>query len=531
MINIRTICLLALLAAGPAAADPVTIAGGTTNDTEGRIIRLSDGRLMAAVGRNPYGRWDTTDVYVSFSADDGASWTGPALAIGAAGDQATIGVLQLPGDTIRLWYGSNQSGTYYRIHTAHSLNGTDWTADGEVALGWAANVNCYDPTVILGPDSSLTMIYRGGSGTAAGAYVAHRPKGGSWDTSRRLVNARAHRPRIMRHADGTYLAAFQRQSGGSTSQIDVFVRRSTDLTVWSDSVRLTTNQNSHDAWCLQVPDSGYVVYYAKYQNAPHDAYNLCRRRSADGLTWQAEQQLTFDGGLMHNTQPCLFVHAGGLYRCWTRANDYDNDNDVLFERFPLGATGVASVEFTAAWDGAGVGLRWRSACETGCYCWTIERSDGGGPYREIARLPAAGARGEGAGYSHADRAVRPGGAYAYRLVQVGVDGSRDLFGPALVRVPVCPVAGRAMVGHCPNPARARVVFSIALPSSGPARLDVYNAAGQRAATVIDGPMTAGEHRVEWRGRNDSGMALASGIYEYQLTTDSGEASGRLVLLR
>jgi hypothetical protein len=345
--NARIAWLLALLISATAAADPVTIAGGTTNDTESRIIRLSDGRLMAAIGRNPYGRWDTTDVYVSFSADDGVSWSTPALAIGAAGDQATIGLLQLPGDTIRLWYGSNESGTY-RIHTAYSINGISWTTEGQVALGWGATVQCYDPTVVLEPDSSLTMIYRGGS--TAGAYVAHRPKGGSWDTSRRLVNAAANRPRIMRHSDGTYLAAFQRRSGGSTAQIDVFVRRSTDLTAWTDSVRLTTNQNSHDAWCLQVPDSGYVVYYAKYQNAPYDAYNLCRRRSVDGISWQAEQQLTFDGGLLHNTQPSLFAYAGGLYRCWTRANDYDNDNDILFERFPLGATGVAQIGPAAAWD-------------------------------------------------------------------------------------------------------------------------------------------------------------------------------------
>jgi len=315
------------------------LAGGTTNDTEGRIIRLSDGRLMAAIARNPYGSWSSTDVYVSFSPDDGSSWTAPALAVGGAADQATLAALQLPGDTVRIWFASNESGTY-RIHTAWSADGASWTAEGQVALGWGASVQCYDPAVVLEPDSSLTMIYRGGSGTAAGAYVSHRPKGGGWDTLRRPVNYRAYRPRIMRHADGTYLAAFQRQSGGSSTQIDIFVRRSTDLNSWTDSVRLTTNQNSHDAFCLWVPDSGYVVYYAKYQNAPYDAYNLCRRRSEDGISWGPERQLTFDGSLKHNTQPCLFHHAGAVYLAWARANDYDNDNDVLFERTQL--TGVAA---------------------------------------------------------------------------------------------------------------------------------------------------------------------------------------------
>lgn len=528
---VRFSCLLLVALTGAfAGADPVTIAGGTTNDTEGRIIRLADGRLMAAIGRNPYGRWDTTDVYVSFSADDGVSWSAPALAIGAAGDQATIGLLQLPGDTIRLWYGSNESGTY-RIQTAYSLNGTSWTAEGQVALGWGSTVQCYDPTVILEPDSSLTMIYRGGSGTAAGAYAAHRPKGGSWDTSRRLVNARAYRPRIMKHSDGTYLAAFQRQSGGSSSQIDVFVRRSTNLTAWTDSVRLTTNQNSHDAWCLQVPDSGYVVYYAKYQNAPYDAYNLCRRRSADGVTWQAEQQLTLDGGLLHNTQPCLFVHAGGLYRSWTRANDYDNDNDILFERFPLGATGVASVEFAAGWNGQAVILRWRSACEEDCYCWAVERSEDGGAYREIVRLPAAGPRGEGASYSHPDTAVRPGGSYAYRLVRVDGDGSEERFGPATVSVPQPGAAVAMALRHGPNPARDRVVFSFALARPATVAIAVYDGTGRRVAAMKCGPHPAGAHRREWDCRDDTGTALASGVYWYRLTAGADEATGRLVLLR
>jgi hypothetical protein len=330
--------LLSILPSFTAGAATV-IAGGTTNDTEGRIIRLTDGRLMAAIARNPYGSWSSTDVYVSFSPDGGATWGAPALAIGGAADQATIAALELPGDTIRLWYASSESGTY-RIHTAWSVDGASWTAQGQLSLGWGSTVQCYDPTVILEPDSSLTMIYRGGSGTTAGAYAARRPRGGAWDTLRRPVNYRAYRPRIARHPDGTYLAAFQRQSGGSSTQIDVFVRRSTDLTNWTDSVRLTTNQNSHDAFCLQVPDSGYMVYYAKYQSAPYDAYNLCRRRSADGVSWQAEQQLTFDGDLHHNTQPCLALFDGRLGLAWAYANDYDNDNDVLFDSWPL--AGVSS---------------------------------------------------------------------------------------------------------------------------------------------------------------------------------------------
>jgi hypothetical protein len=520
--------LAVLFSAQLTFAVPVSIATGTANDTESRIIRLADGRLMAAIGRNPYGRWDTTDVYVSFSTNEGAGWSLPALAIGAAGDQATIGLLQLPGDTIRLWYGSNESGTY-RIHTAYSMNGTTWTTEGQVALGWTPTVMCYDPTVILEPDSSLTMIYRGGSGIAAGAYAAHRPRGGSWDTSRRLVNAAANRPRIMKHAGGTYLAAFQRKSGVSTTNIDIFVRRSTDLTAWSDSVRLTTNMNSHDAWCLQVPDSGYAVYYAKYQSAPYDAYNLCRRRSADGTSWQAEQQLTFDGSLLHNTQPCLFVYGNGLYRSWTRANDYDNDNDILFERFILNPSGVEMESFAARWDGEAVVLNWSCASEDGCYRWTVERSDDINDYTEIAALPGSGTSATGTWYTYDDRSIEPGGTYSYRLGRISTSGSITRYGPVEVST------GGTRPAYCrmhPNPVGANgTVFSFGLDRPARVRLEVYNLLGQRVALLRDGTAARGPQEVIWDGRNGAGQALANGVYVWRFCADGATTTDRLVLCR
>lgn len=126
----------------------VTIAGGTSNDTEGRVISLTDGRLMAAIARNPYGSWSSTDIYVAFSSDGGAGWSAPALAVCGSADQATIAALLVPGDTIRLWYASNETGTY-RIYTAYSMDGAGWTVQGQVTLGWGSAVQCYEPSVIL----------------------------------------------------------------------------------------------------------------------------------------------------------------------------------------------------------------------------------------------------------------------------------------------------------------------------------------------------------------------------------------------
>jgi hypothetical protein len=58
------------------------------------------------------------------------------------------------------------------------------------------------------------------------------------------------------------------------------------------------------------------------------------------------------------------------------------------------------------------------------------------------------------------------------------------------------------------------------------RLDVYNVAGQKVATLVNEYQDAGEHDVQF---NAGGMA--SGVYFMRLSHSSGEVSLKTVLLR
>ena len=62
-------------------------------------------------------------------------------------------------------------------------------------------------------------------------------------------------------------------------------------------------------------------------------------------------------------------------------------------------------------------------------------------------------------------------------------------------------------------------------------MTVYDAAGRRVATLLDGPAPAGERRVEWAGKDDAGHAVASGIYFYKLEADGMSLSRRMALLK
>lgn len=316
----KFLCSLIILwaAASSVFPGPVIVSGGVHNDYESWIERLGDGRLMIIFDRNP--DWASGDLYATFSDDGGASWTSPLEIIGDAGDQATLSFAILPSDTIRLWYASNESGTY-RIHSAWSINGVDWTREGETNLGWSAGTMYYDPTVALEPDGSLTMSY---VVSGQGVFVAHQPVGGAWDTDCTQVSSSGYRPRVMKHSDGTYLYVYHKRTGGSYDY-DVFVTASSDRVTWSTPIRLTTNLNSHDPFVCETSDGAYLVYYAKYQ-AP--AYNIHCRRSYDGLSWEPETPVMMDAS--SNTQPHALVENDRIHLVWAHEIS-SSDHDVYFD--------------------------------------------------------------------------------------------------------------------------------------------------------------------------------------------------------
>jgi hypothetical protein len=86
-------------------------------------------------------------------------------------------------------------------------------------------------------------------------------------------------------------------------------------------------------------------------------------------------------------------------------------------------------------------------------------------------------------------------------------------------------------GAAPNPFREKTVVRFALPTAGRARLSVYDLAGRRVATPVDGLLPAGRHSVVWNGRNQAGLPVASGVYFLELTGPPGRQTSRVLHLR
>ncbi|MCU0606155.1 MAG: T9SS type A sorting domain-containing protein, partial [Candidatus Edwardsbacteria bacterium] len=67
--------------------------------------------------------------------------------------------------------------------------------------------------------------------------------------------------------------------------------------------------------------------------------------------------------------------------------------------------------------------------------------------------------------------------------------------------------------------------------AGNVRIAVYNVAGQKVKTLVDGTMNAGYHSVSWDGRNESGQAVSAGVYLYQMQADNFSTARKLVVVR
>lgn len=85
----------------------------------------------------------------------------------------------------------------------------------------------------------------------------------------------------------------------------------------------------------------------------------------------------------------------------------------------------------------------------------------------------------------------------------------------------------------PNPFNRDTLIRFSLPRGGRVELAIYNLAGQRVATLVDGQRGAGTHVTRWDGTDDQRRELASGVYLYRLRTEQAKLveTRKLVLTR
>jgi hypothetical protein len=89
----------------------------------------------------------------------------------------------------------------------------------------------------------------------------------------------------------------------------------------------------------------------------------------------------------------------------------------------------------------------------------------------------------------------------------------------------------ALAQNYPNPfnPQTKIEFHIAKPEN--VKLTVFNTLGQKVITLVDQKQEAGEHVVTWKGVNETGHKVASGIYYYRLESGDFLMTKKMMLLK
>ncbi|NKB72225.1 MAG: T9SS type A sorting domain-containing protein [Candidatus Latescibacteria bacterium] len=83
----------------------------------------------------------------------------------------------------------------------------------------------------------------------------------------------------------------------------------------------------------------------------------------------------------------------------------------------------------------------------------------------------------------------------------------------------------------PNPFNSGTTIRVDMPTDGRVRIVVFNAAGQRVKTVYEGFVEAGYFDAYWRGVDDSGASVATGVYFLRVITEHHAETKKMALVR
>jgi hypothetical protein len=114
----------------------------------------------------------------------------------------------------------------------------------------------------------------------------------------------------------------------------------------------------------------------------------------------------------------------------------------------------------------------------------------------------------------------------FRIIAGQADYAKGVLGSAFA-LPAVTLLGQ----NRPNPLRDNTAISYQLAATGPAKLAVYNVAGQLVKTLVNRPQMAGRYTVNWNGRDESGRQAAAGVYFYRLTANGTSAARTMNLIK
>ena len=85
--------------------------------------------------------------------------------------------------------------------------------------------------------------------------------------------------------------------------------------------------------------------------------------------------------------------------------------------------------------------------------------------------------------------------------------------------------------NSPNPFNPNTHIRFDLPNNESIRLTIYNIAGKQVAQINKDNLSAGQHEINWKGQDQYGDPLPSGLYIYRIVAGNKTSTRKMLLLK
>ena len=313
--------------------------------------------------------------------------------------------------------------------------------------------------------------------------------------------------RIFYEADGTPITPGDFSSTGGT------VRQKPDIAA-ADGVATAT--------------PGFLAFYGTSAAAPHAAAIGALLLDTDPSLTQAEVRSFL-------TSTALDIEAPGV----------DNDSGAGILDALTAVSGVDAAlpvelaTFLATSTQQGVQLSWRTASEYANLGFHVYRTQQGSEPVAVGFVKSSPDSVQGYEYQFLDDDVSPGSVYSYHLEDVDFAGERGRSNVIQVTFQPKELVAQmpikfALLPSYPNPFNPEVWIPYELAAESRVHIRIYNVDGQMVREIDRGTQKPGRYvdqrdAAHWDGRDSIGRPVSSGVYFYQLTTDSFSATRKLVV--
>jgi len=132
----------------------------------------------------------------------------------------------------------------------------------------------------------------------------------------------------------------------------------------------------------------------------------------------------------------------------------------------------------------------------------------------------------------------PNGVFIYYVTALYTLGESPPCDPVFATVDVTanpeevvPVTATALVGNYPNPFNPRTTITYNIKNDAAVTLEVYDLKGRKIRTLVSGKVKAGSHSVIWKGDDNNGKPVSSGVYFTRMTCENYVSTRKLILMK